>query len=303
MAMYKDDLPPGVDLEFNTSKHSTGNKMDAFKELKDDPDLPFGSVIARQVTHTDKNGNRKVTSVMNIVNDQGDWDRWSSSLSSQMLSKQSNALATQQLRMTVERRHQELAEIMSLTNPTLRQKLLNEFADGADAASVHLKAAAIPNQKTHVILPVNTMKDTEVYAPNYKNGERVALVRFPHGGKFEIPELTVNNRNPQARKLLGNAENAIGINHRVAQRLSGADFDGDTVLVIPNNKGLIKSSPALAGLKNFDPVARYPHYEGMPRMTPRTKQLEMGIVSNLITDMTIKGATNEELAQAVRHSM
>jgi len=322
MAMYKDDLPPGVDLEFNTSKNSTGNRMDAFKELKDDPDLPFGSVIARQITHTDKNGNRKVTSVMNIVNDQGDWDRWSSSLSSQMLSKQSNALATQQLRMTVERRHQELAEIMSLTNPTLRQKLLNEFADGADAASVHLKAAAIPNQKTHVILPVNTMKDTEVYAPNYKNGERVALVRFPHGGKFEIPELTVNNRNPQARKLLGNAENAIGINHKVAQRLSGADFDGDTVLVIPNNDGRVKSQPALEGLKNFDPVGAYRPHDGMKTIdggifnaktgkvdyggkkpSSRGKGLEMGRVSNLITDMTIRGATNDELARAVRHSM
>ena len=29
----------------------------------------------------------------------------------------------------------------------------------------------------------------------------------------------------------------------------------------------------------------------------------MGDVSNLITDMTIKGANNDELARAVRHSM
>ena len=38
-------------------------------------------------------------------------------------------------------------------------------------------------------------------------------------------------------------------------------------------------------------------------MTKAQKQTQMGIVSNLITDMTIKGATPEEKAMAVRHSM
>ena len=33
------------------------------------------------------------------------------------------------------------------------------------------------------------------------------------------------------------------------------------------------------------------------------KQIEMGKVSNLITDMTLKGATEEELTRAIRHSM
>ena len=31
-----------------------------------------------------------------------------------------------------------------------------------------------------------------------RDGERVALIRFPHGGTFEIPQLTVNNRNREA---------------------------------------------------------------------------------------------------------
>ena len=303
MAMYKDDLPDGVDLVVNVNKKNTGNKLDAFKELKDDPDNPFGAVISRQITKTGKDGKQKVTSAMNIVNEEADWDSWSRSISSQILSKQSPALARTQLDMTYERRKTELDEIMSLTNPGVRRKLLEGFADGADSAAVHLKAHQLPKQKSHVLLPFSSIKEGEIYAPNYDNGTRVALIRHPHGGIFEIPELTVNNKNREARKTLGNATAAVGINHKVAHRLSGADFDGDTVLVIPNDRGTIKTAPALAGLKGFDPQAAYPGYPGMTKMTARTKALEMGDVSNLITDMTIRGASSAELARAVRHSM
>lgn len=302
MAMYKDDLPAGTDLMFNTNKRNTGNKLDAMKALKDDPDNPFGAVV-RQITKVGPGGKRIVTSAMNIVNEEGDWESWSKSLSSQMLSKQSPALARTQLNMTYDRKRRELDEIKALTNPAVRKKLLESYADDADSSAVHLKAAALPRQGSHVILPINSLKETEIYAPNFRNGERVALVRYPHGGIFEIPELTVNNRHPQARKALGNAKDAVGINSKVAERLSGADFDGDTVLVIPNNGRIVKTAPALAGLKGFDPQAAYPGYAGMPRMSPRTKQVQMGVVSNLITDMTIRGANASELARAVRHSM
>ncbi len=290
MAMYKDDLPDGVDLMFNTNKENTGNKLDAFKKLKDDPDNPFGAVISRQ------------SGAMNIVNEEGNWSNWSKSLSSQMLSKQSPNLAKSQLDMTYSAKKQEFDEISRLTNPAVRKRLLESFADDADSSAVHLKAAALPRQGSHVILPIESMKATEIYAPNYRDGERVVLIRYPHGGKFEIPELTVNNRQPEAKKLLGNAADAVGINHKVAERLSGADFDGDTVLVIPNNSGRVKSEPALEGLKNFDPM-KYKLPDDAPKMSPRTKQVEMGKVSNLITDMTIRGANNAELARAVRHSM
>ena len=302
MAMYKDDMPDGVDLVVNVNKKNTGDKHDAFKPMKDDPDNPFGAVV-RQITKTMKDGKKKVTSAMNIVNEEGDWENWSRSLSSQMLSKQSPTLARTQLDMTHDRKKRELDEIMSLTNPAVRKKLLEGFADGADSSAVHLKAAALPRQGSHVILPINSIKPTEIYAPNYRDGERVALIRYPHGGIFEIPEVTVNNRHREARKILGNAKDAIGINSEVAKRLSGADFDGDTVLVIPNDKGTIKTAPALAGLKGFDPQASYPEYPGMPKMNARTKAIEMGVVSNLITDMTIRGASSAELARAVRHSM
>ncbi len=305
MAMYKDDLPDGVDLVFNTNKKNTGNKHDAMKGMKDDPENPFGSIVRQRLDP--KTG--KPISVMNMVGskegagEEGGWDEWSRNLSSQFLSKQSPALAKTQLDVTYESKRQELEDIMRLTNPVVRRKLLESYADGVDSSAVHLKAAALPRQRTQVILPINSMKETEIYAPNFRPGEKVVLVRFPHGGIFEIPELTVNNRNPAAKKALGDAQDAIGINHKVAARLSGADFDGDTVLVIPNNSRKIKTAPPLEGLKGFDPQHSYPKYEGMKVMSPRTKGIEMGVVSNLITDMTIRGANPNELARAVRHSM
>lgn len=304
MAMYKDDLPDGIDLQFNTNKSNSGNKFDAMKKVSGDPDNPYGAQISRQISEFGRDGKQKVTSAMNIVNEEGDWSKWSKNLSSQFLSKQSPALARSQLNMKYESRKQEFDELTRLTNPTVRKKLLESFGDDADSAAVHLKAAALnTKQGTHVILPISSMKPTEIYAPNYEDGTRVVLVRHPHGGRFELPELVVNNSHPEAKKLLGNARDAVGIHHSVAERLSGADFDGDTVIVIPNDSGKIKTAPALVGLKNFDPRSTYKAYEGMPKMTPKMKQRQMGDVSNLITDMTIMGASTGEIARAVRHSM
>jgi len=325
MAMYKDDLPAGVDLVFNTNKTNTGVKTDAMKAIKDDPENPFGATV-RQLPKLDANGQpikNTVRSSMNILNEEGDWDKWSKSLSSQFLSKQSPALAKQQLGLAYDIKKDGLDEILSLTNPVVRKKLLDSFADDADSAAVHLKAKAIPRTGNHVILPINSMKENQIYAPNFRNGERVVLIRHPHGGVFEIPELTVNNNHPEAKKLLGGAKDAVGINAKVAEKLSGADFDGDTVLVIPNNNRAVKTADSLAGLKGFDPKSAYPPYDGMKTMgggtwdakagkevyaegkrpSGRTKGIEMGFVSNLITDMTIQGAPPSELARAVRHSM
>lgn len=291
MAVYKNDLPDGVDLMFNTNKNSTGRKHDAMKPLKSDPDNPFGATIRRQ------------HGVMNVINEEGAWEAWSKTLSTQMLSKQSPQLAKSQLDITYGNKKSEYDEIMALTNPTVRKKLLESFADDADSSAVHLKAAALPRTSQHVILPMNSLKETEIYAPRYRNGERVTLIRHPHGGIFEIPELTVNNNHPPARKNLGDITDAVAINHKVAERLSGADFDGDHVLVIPNNSGKVKTAPALEGLKSFDPQRAYPGYEGMKPMTSRGTQRQMGDISNLITDMTIGGANDAEIARAVRHSM
>lgn len=284
----QDKFPDGVDIIFNTNKHVGTPKDKVLKKMKDDPDNPFGANITRQ------------RGALNIVNQQNDWDTWSTKMSSQFLSKQPVSFVKERLDATYKSLKKEFDEINSLTNPIVKRHLMESFKDGLDSKVTHLKAKGLTGTKSHVLLPVPEMKANEIYAPNYKTGERVVLVRHPHGGRFEIPDLIVNNNNPVAKKLLGNASDAVGIHPSVAGKLSGADFDGDTALVIPNNQGKIKTSKALKELKNFDPNSYKVDYV---TIAPRTKQIQMGIVSNLITDMTIKGASDSELARAVRHSM
>lgn len=309
MAMYSDDLPKGVDILFNTNKHKgtpmIGEKDNTvLKRMESDPNNPFGSTI-RQGDYTDKKG-IKHQSPINIVNDDSDWEKWSKTLSSQFLAKQPKTLAKQQLDIAYKEKLEEFNDICKLNNPAVKQTLLQEFADDCDAAAVELKAAPLPGQKTHVILPLTTIKDNEIYAPNYRNGEEVILVRHPHEGIFQIPRLIVNNNNRQGKQLLGKSPTAVGISAKAAEQLSGADFDGDTVLVIPTRNQSLKSMKPLKDLEGFDPKEYYKAYPGMPKTGPETgfhKQNEMGKISNLITDMTLKGATPAEIARATKFSM
>lgn len=325
MALYSDDMPDGIDVIFNTNKSKDVPMRDVLKKIKDDPDNPFGSAIkdvtqGGQYWYDPKTGERVSASTkgakLGLINkraDEGDWTEWKDALPSQFLAKQSRSLAKKQLDLAVADKTDEYNEISSLTNPTIKKHLLMKYADECDSAAVHLQAAALPGQKYHVIIPITSMKDTEVYAPNYENGTELALIRYPHGGTFEIPILKVNNKQPLAKKLIGtDSIDAVGINSKVAERLSGADFDGDTVMCIPTNdkagKVKIISTPPLKGLEGFDPKTAYPERKGMKYMKdPVTgkdsTQMQMGIISNLITDMTLKGATQDELARAVRHSM
>ena len=309
MAMYSDDMPDGADIVFNTNKHTGTPKMDVLKKIQDDPDNPFGALIKAngQSHYIDADGNEKLSAI-NKLKEEGDWDKMSKNLSSQFLSKQPIQLIKKQLDLTYADAADEFSEIRSLNNPTVKRKLLLDFADECDSAAVHLKAAALPRQSTQVILPLNAMKETEIFAPNYRDGEKVVLIRYPHGGTFEIPELTVNNKNPTAVSVLGkNIRDAVGINPKVAERLSGADFDGDQVVVIPTGGRVkIQSTPALKDLKDFDPKTDY-STEGKTGVRLLAKgaatQRQMGEISNLITDMTLKGATEPEIARAVKHSM
>nr|DAM96987.1 MAG TPA: RNA dependent RNA polymerase [Caudoviricetes sp.] len=313
MAVYSDDMPDGVDVIFNTNKGKDKSKLEVLKDIKDDPDNPFGSLIKAggQSYYIDKDGNRQL-SLINKRAEEGDWDDWKDALPSQFLSKQSLTMAQKQLGLAIADKQAEYDEIASLTNPTVKKHLLQSFADDCDKAAVHLQAAALPGQKYHVIIPINSLKDTEVYAPNYENGTKLALIRYPHGGTFEIPILTVNNKHEPAIKLLGkDIVDAVGINSKVAERLSGADFDGDTVMCIPTHdkgdKVKITSTPPLKGLKGFDPKTAYAYSEediasGNARLMKNTGT-QMGIISNLITDMTLQGASQDKLARAVRHSM
>ena len=314
MAMYSDDIPDGVDIVFNTNKKKGTPKMEVMKEIQSDPDNPFGAYIkANGQSYYDdpngtyinpKTGNKAKLSAINKLKEEGDWDKSSKNLSQQFLSKQPMQLIRQQLDLTYADYNSQYDEISKIPNPTVRKKMLEEFAGECDSATIHLQAAALPRQQTRVILPVTQLKENEVYAPYLKNGEKVSLIRYPHGGTFEIPQLTVNNNNKSAKKILGNAVDAIGINSKVAERLSGADFDGDTVVVIPTNSRVrVKSTKPLEGLKDFDPKSEYPYREGMKVLTKQQTQREMGIVSNLITDMTLRGAPESDIVKAVKHSM
>ena len=340
MAIYNPDLPEGVDIIYNTNKHKGAAFDKVFKPMKDNPENPFGAAIKANEMDDEHNVTREVgqrhyigkdgkkhLSAINIVNEEQDWSNWSKTLSSQFLSKQNAELANRQLQLDIDRRKRDLDEIMHLTNSAVQRILLEKYAGDSESAARNLKAAPLPGTQAHVLIPITSMKDNEVYAPNFRNGEIVTLLRHPHADTSELPTLVVNNRNPEARRLLGNAPDAIGINKHNADILSGADFDGDTVLVIPNPGGeLIKHRPQLEDLKNFDTKECYGHDAFPPGLNTWTKvglkskkeydkdgnliehdgfntQREMGIISNLITDMQIKGAPDDQLARAMKYSM
>lgn len=309
MAVYSDDLPDGVDVRFNTNKPSGTPKMKVLKEANADPDNPFGAAIKAngQSMYIGTDGKEHLSPI-NKLKEEGDWDTMSKNVSSQFLSKQPKKLIENQLKLTVADYKEQYDEIMHYNNPTVKKKLLIDFADTCEGTSMTLKASAFPGQSTKVILPINQIKETEAYCPTYENGTKLALIRFPHAGTFEIPIVTVNNKNVHGKRNLGAIQDAIGINAKVAERLSGADFDGDTVMAIPiTDKVNIKSTRALDDLKDFDPKTKYSVPEGNPNnvrlMKKEEKQREMGVISNLITDMTLRGADEKELARAVKHSM
>lgn len=341
MAVYNaKDIPEGYDVLVNSNKPKGTPSNEVFKKMKKNPDgtireeNPFGAMIQEDVKqrhYIGKDGKEHLNAV-NIVNQQGDWSNWKKSISPQFLSKQPTETAKKQLDLTYSTKKAEYDEIMSMTNPIVKQHLLQEFSDECDASSVHLKAAGFARQQSHVILPINSLKDNEVYAPNYNNGEPVVLVRFPHAGKFELPLLKVNNRNQEAKDIIGPAPDAIGINKKVANQLSGADFDGDTVLVIPVTNVNIKTEKAYKDLVEFDTkkyavpkelrwtdeeelaystnkkeaLKKYPELKNKLQyrnISSKEKGNQMGQVTNLITDMTIKGANTNDIIRAVKHSM
>lgn len=306
MAHYSDNVPDGYDIVFNTNKHVGTPPEKVFKDLKKNADFPFGAVIkANGQTPIIGPDGQMTISAVNKIKEEGDWQHYTKSLPSQFLSKQDKSLIKQQLQLAYNEKVDEFNDIMSIYNPKIRKKCLEDFANNCDKAAEELRGAAVPGQSNKVILPVPSLKDNQIYAPTYPEGTEVALVRYPHAGTFEIPRLTVTHHNKEGKRIVGtSAVDAVGINSNVAEQLSGADFDGDTVVVLPLSKKVnIISKPRLEQLKNFDPKADYPKIEGMTVMTKRNEGIEMGSISNLITDMTLKGADDNELARAVKHSM
>lgn len=316
MIAYADDLPPGIDIRFNTSKHEgtplykTEGYIDSvLKPIKKKQDNIFGAnikpddeLVRAHRFYIDENG-KEQQSAINIVKEEGDVDKWAKNLASQFASKQPSALAKNQLKILYDNSKAEMEELAAYTNPMVVTKMLEDFAGRCERDSVHLQAAALPRQRTKFIMPLTNVADNEAYLPGFNDGEQVALVRFPHSGLTEIPIVTVNNNNKKAKSILGDAIDAIGISPQTAGRLSGADFDGDTVLVLPTDRVKIVNKPQYSSLKDFSTVDAFPGYPGMKEMTSHQKGVQMGVATNLITDMTIQGASPEELERAVKYSM
>lgn len=338
MAIYGDpkDFPKGIDVIYN-SHQKVGTplmnggdgvlkpmKIDSMTNKVDESN-PFGALIKRdgQSFYKDPNGKyvkvgnkfieakkgdtgeRYGLSPINKIREEGEWETWSKTLSSQFLSKQPLKVINQQIKISLAEKRSELNDIMNLTNPAIKQKMLDDFARKCDSNASDLSVRGFKNQSYQVILPVTDMKDDEIYAPAYKDGDTVALIRYPHAGTFEIPILKVNNsHNEPAKKMMQNVTDAVGITPKTAEKMSGADFDGDFVAVIPltSNRLSIVATEQLEGLKDFD-TKSYKLPNDAPKITNRTKQREMGITTNLITDMTVQGATPEEITRVTKHSM
>ncbi len=337
MAVYNLDLPEGTDILVNSNKSESKGLAKALKSMEEGKENPFGAATIQQWYTDPKTGEKKLSAIQIVgattmddhdAHIEGRWAQWSKNLPAQFLSKQNLSLAKQQLKTDVLKKEDEFESIMSIQQPVVKRQLLIDFADSCDKSAEELKGAPLPGQKTHVMLASTTLKDNECYCANYDTGTTVALIRFPHTGPFEIPVVKVNNRNKEVREMIGKTPlDAIAVNKNVADKLSGADFDGDNVIVIPmsrkNADGSfdktvnIKAQETLKALQNFS-VEEYgidsPRFKDMvgrdgkptykyPK-TEKAKGTEMGKITNLITDMYAAGCDDtDELARAVKYSM
>lgn len=331
ICVYSLDVPPGYDVIYNSNKKRGSPKDKVFKPFNKikgtdliDWDNPFSATIKiesklRYVPryYKDEFGHSHVSPI-NVIYEAGDWAAWRRNVSAQFLSKQQIPTVKKQLLLTIAARHVDLEILLSLTNPAVKQKLLYDFAEKCDRDAVELKAAPYPGQQYYCLVPFPDLAPDRIYAPNYPDGTIVILIRYPHAGPFEIPTLIVDNSLPRAKWVLENAPDAVGIHPSVAGILSGADFDGDFVVLIPVGNGVsIKTMPPLEDLKGYEPKELYATVKDpvtgvcinpktgnkVKIMTDKQTQTEMGLITNLIADMEIMGAPIEHIVMAVRHSM
>lgn len=344
MAMYgnEEDFPDGVDIIFytNPGKVSADGKVYAesvLKKQKKEEMNPFGADLkaSGQRHYIDSDGNEQLSAV-NILREEGDWGNYSLSLPSQFLAKQNVPLVKEQLKATVQEKKDYIDTLSKISDPQVRNKLLEDFADSLDSQAIHLNAAGVSEQRTQVILPCTSLRGTEynedgsvkrygeVYAPGYGDGQKVAIIRYPHANICELPILIVNNNNEEGRRTIGFGKDAIGLPKSALEQLSGADTDGDTGTVIPvsmlNNKGLTVDSKAyFKELVGFDAESTWPYVEGVTQkskkwngidkegktMTKAERGQEMGLVTNLIMDMSTLGdaVSHDEHVRAIKYSM
>lgn len=323
MASYYDGpFPDGCDLIFNTNKPKgtplTSTDKDAPQVLKpiqhDDPMNPFGALIKAgtgQYHYIDDDGTEKL-GLINKKSEEGDWGDWRKAVSAQFTSKQNPSLIKSQIDISLADKRAEFEAIKQLENPVLQKNLLMKFASSCDSDAVDLRTGPMPGQSFQVFVPIPTLKDNECFAPQFENGTEVAVIRYPHADISEIPILIVNNKNAEGLKLLGkDARDCIGLSAKAEQQLSGADNDGDAGMVIPIRQDgpPISSRPPFKDMIGFDPEMSFPPIRNekgeitSPVLSKDYCQKQMGIVTNLIMDMDLQGAPEEDKAKAMKHSM
>ena len=295
-------FPPGTDIIFNTNKPKGTPREKVLKDLKGEvmSDNPFGAVIKSQKGY------------INFVQKEGDWNEWSAGLAAQMVSKQPDKFVKSQLDKTFDNIKRDFDSFKAIPNTAIQSYFLENYAKSLTTKANKLKTDGVEGERAQLLLSNPDLKPNEIYAPNYKNGETLYLIRYPHGGTFEIPVLTVNNNHQSSRKLLGNAVDAVMVHPSAGQKLSGADYDGDTVYVLPANKNNPITSttlpPALRKkVAEFDPEVYHrdvpENVNGGHLYRKKFTTDQMGIATNLISDMTTLKAPMGDIVDATLYSM
>lgn len=81
---------------------------------------------------------------------------------------------------------------------------------------------------------ISRLKADECYIPNFKGAKRVALLRNPHYSRNEIALLIPTYNNQERLSYFPKLNGVIWVNPMscIAERLGGADADGDTIIAV-----------------------------------------------------------------------
>lgn len=83
-----------------------------------------------------------------------------------------------------------------------------------------------------------SLQSHEVYTPMFENGQKLAGFRNPHTSASNILSVTNNLENYEIAKYFNLTDNIVivnGVNSDINDRLSGSDYDSDTVLLSPED--------------------------------------------------------------------
>jgi len=147
---------------------------------------------------------------------------------------------------------------------------------------------------------INHIPINKFYAPNsnFKDNEKCLLLRNPHYSRNEIAVLLNYNKDEKNNERIKYFSHLTGVLMynpltQLADRLGGADYDGDTIVVL-NNKYLSKTMNDLFKKENEKYILKYPlikipslgagklqfNYENKVNCLFNTFDSRIGIISN-----------------------